>query len=159
MKDKVVTDLFSKKVLLVMSEMLDDFILSDSTEDEIYDELKSINESIRIGLYLMSIEKGFVYLSHRINDANEKINLERTKMFISSVENGEEDKFLSTLGKADKIALLNHLGINVSLKDKKTLKKDELKYYKIITDSIKVSQSDDNRNGIDKFLKYRNDKA
>lgn len=159
MSDKIVTDLFSKKVLLVMNELLDDFILSDSDEDEIYEELKYINESIRSGLYLLSIEKGFIYLSRRINDVNEKINLERTKQFIEAVDNKEVDKYLVSLGKADKIALLNHLGINVSLSDRKKLSKKELKYYTLISESIKSDQADDNRDGIDAFIKYRKDKA
>ena len=159
MKDKGITDLFNKSVLLAINELLDDFILSDSNEDEIYNELKYINESIRTVLYLISIEKGFVYLSHRINEANERINIERTKMFISAVEKGEEKKYLSTLGKADKIALLNHLGINVSMNERKKLNKEELKYYTVISDSIRLSQNDDNRNGIEQFLTYRKNKA
>ena len=142
-----------------MNEMLDDFILTDSNEDEIYEELKYINESIRIGLYLLSIEKGFVYLSHRINNVNDRINREIVDRFIEAVENGEEDKFLSTLGKSDKIALLNHLGINVPVEKKKGLTKIQLKYYKVLTDSIKDSQVDDKRNGIDSFLTYKKDKA
>lgn len=157
--NKVMDSLFNKNVFKVMNEMLDDFILTDSNEDEIYEELKYINESIRIGLYLLSIEKGFVYLSHRINNVNDRINREIVDRFIEAVENGEEDKFLSTLGKSDKIALLNHLGINVPVEKKKGLTKIQLKYYKVLTDSIKDSQVDDKRNGIDSFLTYKKDKA
>ena len=157
--NKVMDSLFNKNVFKVMNEMLDDFILTDSNEDEIYEELKYINESIRICLYLLSIEKGFVYLSHRINNVNDRINREIVDRFIEAVENGEEDKFLSTLGKSDKIALLNHLGINVPVEKKKGLTKIQLKYYKVLTDSIKDSQVDDKRNGIDSFLTYKKDKA
>ena len=157
--NKVMDSLFNKNVFKVMNEMLDDFILTDSNEDEIYEELKYINESIRIGLYLLSIEKGFVYLSHRINNVNDRINREIVDRFIEAVENGEENKFLSTLGKSDKIALLNHLGINVPVEKKKGLTKIQLKYYKVLTDSIKDSQVDDKRNGIDSFLTYKKDKA
>lgn len=157
--NKVMDSLFNKNVFKVMNEMLDDFILTDSNEDEIYEELKYINESIRIGLYLLSIEKGFVYLSHRINNVNDRINRGIVDRFIEAVENGEEDKFLSTLGKSDKIALLNHLGINVPVEKKKGLTKIQLKYYKVLTDSIKDSQVDDKRNGIDSFLTYKKDKA
>lgn len=159
MDNKVIDNLFSKKVLHVMSELLDDFILSDSNEEDIYGELKYINESIRTGLYLLSIEKGFTYLSQRINNVNERINLERTEEFIQAINNGEEDKYLATLGKGDKVALLNHLGINVSLEERKKLSKEQLKYYKVISDSIKDSQEDDKRDGIDSFLKYKKDKA
>lgn len=159
MDNKVIDNLFSKKVLHVMSELLDDFILSDSNEEDIYGELKYINESIRTGLYLLSIEKGFTYLSQRINNVNERINLERTEEFIQAINDGEEDKYLATLGKGDKVALLNHLGINVSLEERKKLSKEQLKYYKVICDSIKDSQEDDKRDGIDSFLKYKKDKA
>ncbi len=156
---KIMDSLFNKNVFKVMNEMLDDFILTDSNENEIYEELKYINESIRTGLYLLSIEKGFVYLSQRIKNVNERINKEIVDKFIEAVENGEENKFLVTLGKSDKIALLNHLGINVPIEKKKGLTKIQLKYYKVITDSIKDSQVDDKRNGIDSFLTYKKDKA
>lgn len=159
MDEKVIDRLFSKKVLKVMNELLDDFILSDSNEEEIYKELKYINESIRTGLYLLSIEKGFIYLSQRINNVNERINLERTEEFIKAIDNGEEDRYLVTLGKVDKVSLLNHLGINVPLEQRKNLSKEQLKYYKVISKSIKDSQEDDKRNGIDSFLKYKKDKA
>ena len=159
MDNKVIDSLFSKKVLHVMNELLDDFILSDSNEEDIYGELKYINESIRTCLYLLSIEKGFTYLSQRINNVNERINVERTEEFIQAVNDGEEDKYLATLGKGDKVSLLNHLGINLSLDERKKLSKEQLKYYKVISDSIKDSQEDDKRDGIDSFLKYKKDKA
>lgn len=159
MDNKVIDSLFSKKVLHVMNELLDDFILSDSNEEDIYGELKYINESIRTGLYLLSIEKGFTYLSQRINNVNERINVERTEEFIQAVNDGEEDKYLAALGKGDKVSLLNHLGINLSLEERKKLSKEQLKYYKVISDSIKDSQEDDKRDGIDSFLKYKKDKA
>lgn len=157
--DKCINNLFNKNLFRVMNEMLDDFILSDSNEDEIYNELKYINESIRIGLYLLSIEKGFVYLSQRIKNVNDKIDEEIVDRFIKAVDEGEEDKFLAILGKSDKISLLNHLGINVPAEKKKGLSKIQLKYYKVITDSVKESQVDDKRNGIDSFLTYKKDKA
>lgn len=157
--NKVIDSLFNKNVFKYMNEMLDDFILSDSNEDEIYKELRYINESIRIGLYLLSIEKGFIYLSQRISNVNERINLEIIEEFKEAVDNGEEEKFLSTLGKTDKISLLNHLGINVPVEKKIGLTKIQLKYYKAITDSIKDSQVDDKRDGIDSFLTYKKDKA
>jgi hypothetical protein len=151
--------LFNKKVFKVMCEMLDDFILTDSSEEEIYEEFKYINGSIRTGLYLLSIERGFTYLSQRINNVNDRVNRERIDEFVAAVDRGEEEKFLVTLGKADKISLLNHLGINVPLEKKNGLTKVELKYYKVITDSIKESQMDDKRNGIESFLTYKKDKA
>lgn len=157
--NKVIDSLFNKNVFKYMNEMLDDFILSDSNEDEIYKELRYINESVRIGLYLLSIEKGFIYLSQRISNVNERINLEIIEEFKEAVDNGEEEKFLATLGKTDKISLLNHLGINVPIEKKIGLTKIQLKYYKVITDSIKDSQVDDKRDGIDSFLTYKKDKA
>lgn len=157
--NKVIDGLYSKKVLKVMNEMLDDFILTDSSVDDIYDELKYVNESIRTGIYLLSIEKGFTYLSQRINIVNERINLERTEDFIKAINDGEEEKYLATLGKGDKVSLLNHLGINVPLEQRRNLSKEQLNYYKVISASIKDSQEDDKRDGIDSFLKYKKDKA
>ena len=79
--NKAIDSLFNKNVFKYMNEMLDDFILSDSNEDEIYKEFRYINESIRTGLYLLSIEKGFIYLSQRISNVNERINLEIIEEF------------------------------------------------------------------------------
>jgi hypothetical protein len=142
-----------------MNEMLDDFILSDSSEDEIYEELRYANESIRVGLYLLSIEKGFIYLSQRLKNVNDRINVEVIELFKEAIDKGNEKKFLSTLGKIDKISLLNHLGINVPEEKKKGLNKVQIKYYKALTDSIKDSQVDDKRDGIDSFLTYKRNKA
>ena len=105
MADKLVTGLFSDEVLKVMNELLDDFILSDYNEEEIYNELKFINESIRMGLYLLSLEKDFVYLSKRISRVNKRVNEERKIKFLKAYEDGEVEKFLSVLGKGDKISL------------------------------------------------------
>lgn len=158
MADKLVTGLFSDEVLKVMNELLDDFILSDYDEEEIYNELKFINESIRMGLYLLSLEKDFVYLSNRIDRVNKRVNEERKSKFLKAYEDGEVEKFLSVLGKGDKISLLNDLGIDPSLKNRKKCNKKENDYYNIISQSIKESQSDDMRDGIDSFLRYKNNK-
>lgn len=158
MADKLVTGLFSDEVLKVMNELLDDFILSDYDEEEIYNELKFINESIRMGLYLLSLEKDFIYLSKRINRVNKRVNEERKSKFLKAYEDGEVEKFLSVLGKGDKISLLNDLGIDPSLKSRKKCNKKEIDYYNIISQSIKESQSDDMRDGIDSFLRYKNNK-
>jgi hypothetical protein len=157
--NKGIDSLFNPKISKLINEMLDDFILTDSSESEIYEELRYINESIRTVLYLLSIEKGFTYLSQRIHNVNAKITLEIMEQFKRAVDNGEEKKFLVTLGKSDKILLLNHLGINLPLDNSKGLTKIQLKYYNVITDSIKDSQVDDKRNGIESFLMYRKDKA
>ena len=79
--------------------------------------------------------------------------------FKEAIDKGNEKKFLSTLGKIDKISLLNHLGINVPEEKKKGLNKVQIKYYKALTDSIKDSQVDDKRDGIDSFLTYKRNKA
>lgn len=157
--NKGIENLFNKDLLKLMNEMLDDFILSDSSEDEIYEELRYANESIRVGLYLLSIEKGFIYLSQRLKNVNDRINVEVIELFKESIDKGNEKKFLSTLGKIDKISLLNHLGINVPEEKKKGLNKVQIKYYKALTDSIKDSQVDDKRDGIDSFLTYKRNKA
>jgi hypothetical protein len=138
--------------------LLDDFILSEYDEEEIYTELKFMNESIRMGLYLLSLEKDFVYLSKRIDMVNKRVNQERKDKFLKAYEDGETEKFLSVLGKGDKVSLLNDLGIDPSLKSRKKCNKKDNDYYKIISQSIKESQSDDMRDGLDSFLKYKEDK-
>lgn len=158
MDNNVVTKLYSDELLKLMNELLDDFILSDFSEEEIYNELKYMNESVRMGLYLISINKDFVYLSKRIDNVNRRINKERKEKFIEAEECGEADKFLATLGKSDKISLLNDLGIDIDIAKRKQCSKIELNYYTVITDSIKNSQKDDKRDGIDSFLKYKKEK-
>ncbi len=158
MDNKLVTSLYSNELLKLMNEMLDDFILSDYNEEEIYEEFKFMNESVRMGMYLISINKDFIYLSKRIDKVNRKINKERKEKFIEAYENGSVEKFLATLGKGDKISLLNDLGIDTNINNRKKCSKVELDYYKVITDSIKSGQKDDIRNGIDSFLKYKKEK-
>ena len=46
-----------------------------------------------------------------------------------------------------------------SSKKRKNMSKTELDYYHVIVDSIKDSQEDDKRNGLDSFLRHRKDKA
>lgn len=158
MDNNVVTKLYSDELLKLMNELLDDFILSDFNEEEIYNELKYMNESVRMGLYLISINKDFVYLSKRIDNVNRRINKERKEKFIEAEECGEVEKFLATLGKSDKVSLLNDLGIDIDIAKRKQCSKVELNYYNVITDSIKNSQKDDKRDGIDSFLKYKKEK-
>lgn len=158
MDNKLVTSLYSNELLKLMNEMLDDFILSDYNEEEIYEEFKFMNESVRMGMYLISVNKDFIYLSKRIDKVNRKINKERKEKFIEAYENGSVEKFLVTLGKGDKISLLNDLGIDTDINNRKKCSKVDLDYYNVITDSIKSSQKDDIRNGIDSFLKYKKEK-
>ena len=155
----MINGLYSDKLYAYMNELLDDFILSDYKEDEIYNELKFMNESIRIGLYLISLNKEFIYLSKRIDSVNRRINDERKEKFIEAFNDGTVDKFLATLGKGDKISLLNDLGLEVPASKRKSMSKTEIDYYNVIVNSIKNSQEDDKRNGLDSFLRYRKDKA
>ena len=155
----MINGLYSDKLYAYMNELLDDFILSDYKEDEIYNELKFMNESIRMGLYLISLNKEFIYLSKRIDSVNRRINVERKEKFIEAFNDGTVDKFLATLGKGDKISLLNDLGLEVPASKRKNMSKTELDYYHVIVDSIKDSQEDDKRNGLDSFLRHRKDKA
>ena len=91
--NKGIENLFNKDLLKLMNEMLDDFILSDSSEDEIYEELRYANESIRVGLYLLSIEKGFIYLSQRLKNVNDRINVEVIELFKEAIDKANEKKF------------------------------------------------------------------
>jgi len=159
MDNKLVTSLYSNEMLKVMNDLLDDFILSDYDEEEIYKELKFMNESVRTGLYLISLNKDFVYLSKRIDRVNKRVNEERKENFIKAYEEGNAEKYLVTLGKGDKISLLNDLGIDSSLNKRKKSSVKNNDYYNVINKSIKEDQTIDNRDGIDSFLKYKdNDK-
>ena len=155
MNNALIKGLFSEDLLKLMNEMLDEFILSDYDEEEIYNELKFMNESIRMGLYLLSLNKNFVYLLKRIDSVNKRINKERKEKFIEAFNSGNALKFLATLGKGDKLSLLDDLDINIHVKGSNGFSKLEFDYYNLITDSIKSSQEDDKRDGIDSFLKHK----
>ncbi len=155
MKNKIINNLFGKELIQAMREMLEEFNNFHFDVDEIVKAMKDINESVRVGLYLMALEKNMDVLAFKINTANRKLNIIRKEKFLEAYEKKEVDKFLSMLGKGDKISLMSDLGIDVDVKGRAALSKEQRDYYRIISNSIMDSQKDDKRDGIDKFMKYK----
>ncbi len=159
MKGKEISKLFGKDLLKAMRELLAQFMALNYDEDSIYKVLKNVNESVRTGMYLLALEKNYITMSQRINRVNRKLNIVRKEKFIEAYEKKETERFLATLGKGDKISLMSDLGIDVSLEERMKLSKQQLDYYRIISNSIMDSQETDKRDGIDTFIKYKKDKG
>lgn len=155
MKNKLINKLFGKKLLEAMNELLAEYVALDYDEESIYKSLKGVNESVRVGMYLLTLEKNLTNFSYRINRVNRRLNDERKENFIKAYEKKEADKFLAMLGKGDKISLMSDLGIDVSLKERALLTTKERDYYKVISNSIMEDQEYDKRDGIDTFVKYK----
>ena len=159
MNDKVINKLFGKQLITAMNELLKQLYTMNADTHEIVKELKYINESVRVGLYLIALEKNLDSLALRINTANGIINQERKGKFIKAYKSKETEKFLATLGKADKMSLMCDLGIDVEVSERSNLPKVKRDYYKIISNSIMLDQKEDNRNGIDQFITYNKEET
>ena len=157
MKDKVINRLFGKQLITAMNEMVKQLYAMNADTDEIVKELKYINESVRVGLYLIALEKNYDNLAFRINKANGIINQERKEKFIEAYKAKKVDKFIATLGKADKISLMSDLGVDVEVSERVKLPKEKREYYKILSNSIMLDQEEDKRDGIDQFIKHKKD--
>mgnify|MGYP007069880450 CR=1 FL=1 len=155
MKNKIINDLFGKELVQAMREMLDEFKRLDFDEHQIEKAMKNINESVRIGLYLMALERNLDNLAYKINVANKRLNITRKEKFIEAYQKGDALKFLSILGKGDKISLMSDLGIDVDVRGRAKLSKVERDYYTIISNSIMLDQETDQRDGIDRLVKYK----
>ena len=155
MKNKLINDLFGKELIHAMKEMLEEFKRLKFDDRQIEKAMKNINESVRVGLYLMALEKNYDEIAYKINVANKRINITRKEKFIEAYEKGEAIKYLSILGKGDKISLMSDLGIDVDLKERALLSKVEKDYFTIISNSIMEDQKVDKRDGIDQFVKYK----
>ena len=155
MKNKIINDLFGKELVQAMKEMLTDFRQLKFDEHQIEKAMKEINESVRVGLYLMALENNYDDLAYKINVANKRLNITRKEKFLEAYEKGEALKFLSILGKGDKISLMGDLGVDVDVRERAKLSKVDRDYYTIISNSIMEDQKYDNRDGISKFVKYK----
>lgn len=155
MKDKLINNLFGKKLVQAMKEMIDEFRRLSFDTHQIEKAMKHINESVRVGLYLMALERNYDTLAYKINVANKRLNETRKENFIKAYDNGEALKYLSLLGKGDKISLMSDLGIDVDVKERVNLSKKERDYYTIISNSIMEEQTLDKRDGIDQLVKYK----
>ena len=155
MKNKVINDLFGKELIRAMREMLEEFKRLKFDDRQIEKAMKDINESVRIGLYLMALEKNLDDLAYKINVANRRINITRKENFIKAYEKGEANKFLSILGKGDKISLMSDLGVDVDVRERALLSKVDRDYYTVISNSIMEDQETDKRDGIKQLVTYK----
>lgn len=158
MKNKVINNLFGDELVKAMKDLLNEFVALDYDEKMLLKSLKGINESVRMGLYLMALENDKDKIAFRINKVNKELNEERKNNFLDAFEKNEAEKFLAMLGKSDKISLMDDLGVNVDVIERAGLTKEQKKYYEIISNSIYNDQSLDARNGIDRFITYKKDK-
>lgn len=138
-----------------MNDLLSKLKAMNASESEIIKAFKGINESVRVGIYLLALEKNYDALAFRINKANKVINEERKEKFIEAYEEGKTDVYLSMLGKADKISLMSDLGISGSLEERAKLPKKIRDYYRIISNSVMEEQAEDKRDGIEQFITYQ----
>ena len=159
MNDKVINKLFGKQLITAMNELLKQLQTMNADTHEIVKELKYINESVRVGLYLIALEKNLDSLAFRINKANGIINQERKENFIKAYKKKDTDKFLATLGKADKMSLMTDLGVDVELSERANLPKTKRDYYTIISNSIMLDQQEDIRDGIEQFITYKKEET
>lgn len=151
----VVKKLFGEDLMAAMKEKLDEFVAGDYDVDTIYTALKSTNESVRIGIYLIALENDMDDIAYKINKANKMLNSRRKKDFLLAVEKKETDKFLATLGKPDKISLMKDLGVDVELPQRVHFTKEQREYYEILSNSILLDQKGEVRDGIDQFVTYK----
>lgn len=158
-RNKFINKLFGKDLTDVMYTMLEDFIKLDYDEDQIFKDLKKTNEPFRMGMYLLALESNFDTIAARINRVNKKINLIRKDEFIEAYEKKKTNEYLNTLSKADKISLLNDLGVDLPLEERMKLPKDKIEYYRIISNSVMLDQEKDNRDGLTTFLEYDKEEA
>ena len=152
---KLINSLFSEELVLMMYQLLEEFHSLDYDEDTIFNILKKFNESFRMGMYLLALEKNYDNISFRINHVNKKINIIRKEQFLEAYEKKYVEEFLKKLGKSDKISLMSDLGVDLPLDERMKLSKKELDYYRIISNSVMLDQASDKRDGIDTFLKYK----
>ena len=157
MAKTIVNKLFSKDVINAMNDILKEIVYMNYDVEQICKELSSLNESIRVGLYLMALENNYDEIAIRISNANKALNEERKNNFLKAYQDGEVDKFVSLLGRQDKISLMSDLGIDGSLRERANMSDEKKKYYKIINDSIFKDQELDQRDGIDNFITYHQD--
>lgn len=149
--------LFGKDLMSAMNDMLKDIVYMNYDVEQLCEELSTVNESVRVGLYLMALENNLDEISIRINNANKILNDKRKEQFLEAYSKGEVERFLAILGKQDKISLMSDLGIDGSIRERANMSKEKKEYYKIISDSIFKDQELDQRDGIDRFITYKKD--
>jgi len=158
MKNKVLNKLYGKELIDAMEDLLNQFYMLQADDSYVEKVLKDINETVRIGLYLMALEKNYDKLAFVLKRVNERLNIIRKEKFIKAYENKTVDKYLAMLGKADKMSLMHDLGIDGDVRERFKLTKTQRDYYKILSNSIMEDQEYDKRNGMQQFIIYHDEK-
>lgn len=153
--DKVVKKLFGKDLINALEQMIDEFYELEFDEKDIYKSIKDINESVRTCMYLLAVDEDKETLAFKINKVNKRLKDERVSAFKESFDKGTYKKFLSTLSKVDKRSLLSDLGLDLDEEKLFSLSKIKKVYYSVINESILEDQKLDQRDGIERFVKYK----
>ena len=157
MMNDVINDLYGEELIKAMNHLIDEFLELNFDSSDVLKSLKNINESVRIGIYLLALERQESDMAYKINKANKRLNEIRKEKFIEAYNNDMVSKYLKKLGKVDKISLMEDLNIDVPVNERVKLSKKQRDYYRIISESIMDDQVDDDRDGIDTFITYKKD--
>ena len=158
--NELINDLYGEKLIKAMNHLIDEFLELNFDSSDVLKSLKNINESVRIGIYLLALERQESDMAYKINKANKRLNEIRKEKFIEAYNNDTVSKYLKKLGKVDKISLMEDLNIDVPVGERVKLSQKQRDYYRIISESIMNDQVDDDRDGIDTFITYKkNEKA
>lgn len=157
MMNEVINDLYGEELIKAMNHLIDEFLELNFDSSDVLKSLKNINESVRIGIYLLALERQESDMAYKINKANKRLNEIRKEKFIEAYNNDTVSKYLKKLGKVDKISLMEDLNIDVPVNERVKLSKKQRDYYRIISESIMNDQVDDDRDGIDTFITYKKD--
>ena len=155
--NEVINDLYGEELIKAMNHLIDEFLELNFDSFDVLKSLKNINESVRIGIYFLALERQESDMAYKINKANKRLNEIRKEKFIEAYNNDTVSKYLKKLGKVDKISLMEDLNVDVPVNERVKLSKKQREYYRIISESIMNDQVDDNRDGIDTFITYKKD--
>lgn len=155
--NEVINDLYGEELIKAMNHLIDEFLELNFDSSDVLKSLKNINESVRIGIYFLALERQESDMAYKINKANKRLNEIRKEKFIEAYNNDTVSKYLKKLGKVDKISLMEDLNVDVPVNERVKLSKKQREYYRIISESIMNDQVDDNRDGIDTFITYKKD--
>lgn len=128
--------IFGRDTMEIMNDMLKDIVYMNYDLEELCNTFSTVNEAIRVGLYLMALENGYDEISIRISNANKILNERRKGDFLAAYEDGTVERYLASLGRQDKISLMSDLGIDGTLRERANMSKEKKEYYRIISDSI-----------------------
>lgn len=150
--------LYGNTLFPLIEEILDEFIAKNYSVEMIMDALSTINETVRIGIYLLALAKNEGVMALKIEKANKKLNEIRKEKFLEAFKKNDTARFLALLGKGDKISLMSDLGVNEDAAGRASFTLEQRIYYEILSEAIKSDQEVDKRNGLEQFLKHKRSK-